>query len=72
MKYLYQGIVDDNPTEVTIIQHIKNRDRMEIIRTSRINGRKSYSGFFVNSSEVTTNSKIRNTYFRELLKNNKS
>lgn len=57
MEYYYQNIVDDKPVKVTVIQYSANRKRVEIIRNSQINGRKYFSGFWVNTTELIERSK---------------
>lgn len=50
VKFFYKAFVDERPVEIDIIQ--TSRDQSEIIRLTQIEGRKTYSGFWVNTGDI--------------------
>ncbi len=51
VKFFYKAFVDERPVEIDIIQ-VTSRGKSEIIRLTQIEGRKTYSGFWVNTGDI--------------------
>lgn len=48
----YKGTIDKKPVKVTVIQYADKGRRVEIIRNTRIMGRKTFAGFWVDTTDL--------------------
>ena len=54
--YWYKGIADKEPVKVTVIQYGDKGRRVEIIRNSKIKGRKTFAGFWIDTKYLSIES----------------